>query len=217
MGEFIRFKPIPAALKRILTCLPFALHFFSGGCNESLPPYRDPEHVFRSEIKPEYMFYRTGNFLDVQLYVVNIFDETFSAPSLIQGSVEISLHKNPEYTRVFTLTPSDIRFGKYISSTGILTMDPGDTLKLGIQWNFIDAAGRDLRQEVFQFVADPDCPARMIAQPETFMIKGDLKIYERTATIELGPILYSICYIDRWIDPRSCITITSAEACSKIR
>jgi hypothetical protein len=197
--------------------LPCGLMLIGGVCDESLPPYRDPENVFSGELRPEYIFYNIGNFLDMQIIIVNTFDETFSAPSVIEGSIEIFLERNPEFTRVFPLSPSNIRIGRYNSGTGVLTMDPGDSLKLGLQWNFIDDAGRDFRQVVFEYVMDPDCPSRMIAKPETLIIRGNIKLYPRTDIVTLGPRLFTLCHIDRWIDPRTCVSITPAEACSKLK
>jgi hypothetical protein len=214
MSQFTLIIRMRSVWRHILVYLPCGLLFVGGVCDESLPPYRDPENVFSGELRPEYIFYNIGNFLDVQILIVNTFDETFSAPSVIEGSLEISLERDPDFTRVFPLSTSNIRIGRYNSGTGILTMDPGDTLKLGVQWNFIDGAGRDFRQIVFEYIMDPDCPSRMLAKPETLIIRGNIKLYARTAAVNLGPRLFSFCHIDRWIDPRSCVTITPAEACS---
>ncbi len=194
----------------ILLC---GLIFTGGVCDESLPPYRDPEDIFSGTLLPEYMFSLTQNYLDIRIRVVNTFDETFSAPSAIQGPFVISLERDTGYFREFTLSASSIRFGKYASGTGVLTMDPGDTLTLGVQWNFIDGEGRDLRQDVFRYYYDPNCSVRMIAKPESFILRGSLKIFERTIPVELGPHIFSLCHIDQWVSPRECVTISPAESC----
>lgn len=184
-------------------------------CKEPLPFYKDPTEVFSGALRPAYLLTPTQNHLSIQLAVMNDYDETFEGKTLFEGSIEIALSRKPDIKKTFFLSSSNLIRGKYNAGSRVLTFDPGDEVRLGAIWNFIDDRGLDLREEEFVYRTDPTCNQRRIAQEESFFITGKLKLYDRTEEIKFGPVTFALCHVTAWID-KSCITVTPDEAC-KVR
>ena len=184
-------------------------------CKEPLPSYKDPTEVFSGALRPTYLLSPTQNLLSVQLAVMNDYDETFEGKTLFEGSIEIVLSRKPDVKKTFFLSSSNLIRGKYNAGSRVLTFDPGDEVRLGVTWNFIDDRGVDLRTEEFVYRTDPTCSLRRIAQEESFFITGKLKLYDRTEEIKFGPVTFAMCHVNAWID-KICITVTADEAC-KVR
>lgn len=182
-------------------------------CKERLPSYEDPTQIFSGILRPTYQYSGTQNSLNVQLVVVNDFDETFEGRTLFEGTVEIVLARKPDLKKTFFLSSSNLIQGKYNAGSRVLTLDPGDSVRVRVSWNFVDDQGTDLRQQEFSYRTDQTCFQRRIAGEEVFTITGRLKLYDRTEEIKFGPVIYAICHINAWVDPRFCPTITPEEAC----
>lgn len=181
-------------------------------CKEPLPAYKDPTEVFSGTVRPAYLFSLTQNHLGVQLVVVNDYDETFEGRTLFEGSIEISLARKPDLKKTFFLSSSNLVQGKYNQGSRVLTLDPGDSMRVGATWNFVDDRGVDLRQTEFLYRTDPSCTMRRVAREETFVISGKLKLYERTDEIKFGPVAFTLCHVSAWIQT-VCITLQPDEAC----
>lgn len=182
-------------------------------CKERLPTYEDPAQVFSGLMRPAYRYSGTQNLLGVQLVVVNEYDETFEGRTLFEGSIEIVLSRKPDLKKTFFLSSSNLIQGKYNAGSRVLTLDPGDSVRVGVTWNFVDDRGVDLRQEEFSYRTDQTCFQRRIAAEETFTIRGTLKLYDRTDEIKFGPITFTMCHVNVWVEPRFCPTVTADEAC----
>jgi hypothetical protein len=180
------------------------LSLIVGSCSESLPPYQDPADVFQGKVAGQYVLTVQDNSVKVYVTVKNIYDETFQASAILRGSLEITLARRPEIRKTVSLFPSQIIEGHYNSGTGILTIDPGETIRLGYSWNFIDNSGTDLRKEIFTLVDDPTCSLRRIAYDETFSLKGEVTIFEKTAPVRFGPTMFTFCYITNWVNSKFC-------------
>lgn len=196
----------------VLKSMVAALAGLSLSCKEPLPSYKDPTEVFSGMVRPTYLLSPTQNHLGVQLVIVNDYDETFEGRTLFEGSIEIALSRKPEVKKTFFLSASNLVQGKYNAGSRVLTLDPGDSVRVGVVWNYVDDRGVDLRQEEFVYRTDPACTLRRIAQEETFAISGKLKLYDRTEEIRFGPVTFTMCHVSAWID-KVCITLTSDEAC----
>jgi hypothetical protein len=196
--------------------LAFAALFGSFSCHESLPPYQDPSQVFVGVLVPTYLFSNTLNALGVQLVVTNVYDETFEARTQFEGSIEITHAVAPEYRKTFFLSAANLIQGKYNTGSRTLTFDRGDSVRLGVQWNFVDDRGRDLRQELFAYRVDRTCSpdARRISVEQSFVIRGRVKLFDRTEEVSGGPIRFTFCHVSRWVDPRACPSILPDRSCS---
>ena len=192
--------------------LTVAMVGLSLSCKEPLPAYRDPAQVFSGSARPAYLFSKTQNHLGVQLVVVNDYDETFEGRSLFEGSIEIALSRKPDLKKTFFLSSSNLIQGKYNPGSRILSFDPRDSIRVGVTWDFIDDREVDLRTQEFVYRSDPMCSLRRISQEETFIIKGNLKLYDRTDEIKFGPVTMTLCHVNVWVD-KVCVTLTPDEAC----
>lgn len=182
-------------------------------CKEPLPSYQDPTQVFSGTLRPVYQYSGTQNSLNAQLVVVNDYDETFEGRTLFEGTIEIVLARKPDLKKTFFLSSSNLIQGKYNPGSRVLTLDPGDSVRVGVAWNFVDDRGTDLRQQEFFYRTDPTCTLRRIAAEEVFTLTGRLKLFDRTEEIKFGPVTYALCHVNVWVDPRLCTSITPEEAC----
>lgn len=205
----------------LFSMMVVVLSLSSGPCDESLPSYQEPDKVFETSIEPSYILTIQQNVMSIQLRVVNIFDETFLAQGVLQGSLEITSARDPSIKTTFAIKPGDlIRAPGYNWSTGMLLMNPRDFILFNIAWDFVDDNGIKLSEDFFKYVADASCRnpvnngyLRFLAYREDFIIKGSLKIYEQRAPVEFGPMVYSMCYVSKWIDPKVCTPIITSAPC----
>jgi len=174
-------------------------------CSESLPPYQDPAEVFQGKVTGQYVLTVADNSLKIYITLKNVFDETFQAQALLRGNLEIVLARKPEIRKTVSLYPSNILQARsYNSSNGMLTVDAGDSIRLGYSWDFIADDGTDLRRGIFILTEDPTCKSREIAKDETFILSGDIKVFERTAPVKFGPTAYTFCYVTNWVNTKFC-------------
>jgi hypothetical protein len=103
---------------------------------------------------------------------------------------------------------------KYNTSTKVLRFDPGDSLIFRIRWDFVDDSGDSLKNTVFRYNADPNCPVRCIADEEVFSLTAGLRLFDEIPAATYGPELFSICHVTTWVDGLSCPPINTAFPCS---
>ena len=200
-------------MKRFITSLCLgALTVLS--CQENLPPYVDP-NALGVEPDVKYVFTNSDNSLWVEFVVTNHFDETLQAKPVIQGTGRITWKKDPTRYRSFTLTELDVTSG-YNPATGVLTIDPGKTIRLRYTWNFVDDSASDLTAR-FVYYADPTCNGptfyRRIAYRETFVVTGSLRVFEKIPAIVVVPAEFSMCYVTNFVLPNYCIPIDPDKSC----
>lgn len=195
----------------LVTLFAFLLLILSGSCEEQLPEYRDPRNALEESITGRYVLGISDNSMKIEVMVVNVYDETFEGKAVLQGSGSILLKRNQATAKTFTLTPANVSNGKYNTATGILRMDPNDTLRLVFSWNFVADGGVDLRQTVFQYYPDPTCTfdqpvviMRRIAFQETFIIRATLRVFDKIADLSGGPYEFTLCHVDQWVPGNSC-------------
>lgn len=163
----------------------------------------------------EYALHHDVNAVNVYLTVTNVFNETFQERATISGSIEIVSARDASVRKAFLLNSNDVAIAKgYDRLTGILTISPNDSIRMGVLWDLIDDHGRDLRQDFFSYVQDPTCPFRRLAYTEDFILTGNLKLYNQTAPVVIGPALYSLCYVTAHVRPQDCPPIITTEPCN---
>lgn len=183
-------------------------------CKEPLPAYKNPNEVFEGFLHPVYLYSSTENSLAVYLTVINTYDETFEGRALFDGSIEIAYTRNPSIKKTFYLSEANlIQVRKYNPNSNVLTFDPGDSIRLGVKWFFIDDDNNDLRAGVFNYHEDINCTARHIAAAESFIIRGNVKVYEKTEIVEPNAVITSLCHVNTWVSPKVCPSLPPEYAC----
>ncbi len=185
-------------------------------CKEELPPYEDPREVLKGTMTGRYVFHQSENAVAVYFTVVNAYDETLEAQAILQGDVEISLRRVEGVRRGLSISSADLIYVRnYDAVTGVLRLDAGDSLVFRVRWDFVDDQGRDLRETQFRYIPDPVCSTlRKIALEETFSLEGRVRIFDKVAPVQGGPVLFSLCHVSAWVSPQVCVSILPDEACN---
>ena len=187
----------------------------SGPCDESLPPYQEPNRLLTGTISCAYVLSGADNSLKVYLTIKNVFDETLQGPAQMRGRIEIASERDPAVTRTASITSANIMSAPgYNALTGQLTIDPGETIRLGYSWDFADDRGNDLRKSFFKYVQDPTCRGRCLAYTEDLVIRAELTVYAKTGPVLGGPFRYSMCFVSAYVDPGACPPILSTAPCN---
>ena len=157
------------AVRPVLGLSMFLLSL-SLSCDEQLPLYAEPNFIFEASLSGFYAHSLSDNSLKIYLTVKNIYHETFQEEALLQGELLVTSVRDSALQRRFTLSFAEVIEGPgYNRRTGVLTMEPGATVRLGVSWDFVDDRGKDLRYDFFEYVEDPACPSRCLAMPEEFL------------------------------------------------
>lgn len=169
-------------------------------CEEFLPAYHQPETVIEVTLTAQYILDLTDNSMKVYLTAKNVFDETFQARADVKGSIEIVSMRDSTVRKTFALSALNfIEAPGYNRTTGILTLNPNQTARLGVSWNFItDDAGRDIRREFFNYIEDPTCEGRCFALTEDWVIRGRVQLFEKTGTSVADSIQYALCFVNMY-------------------
>ena len=191
--------------------------FLSGSCHDTLPPRLDPKNVFEGTLEGRYVLREHENNVEACIVIRNIFDETLQSTALLNGSLRITLKSDTSYHTTAALGPSLLTLANYDSSTNILTIDPGAPIHLRYVWNFIDDMGRDLRHTKFVYANDPSCQYRMITGDVTVTLAGELKVFDHTGVIPLGPVDLTFTYVTANVDARICPYIVTDGPCGIVQ
>lgn len=197
-----------AVLKSILTRAAFvSLVFLIAFCDESLPPHSDPNKVFQLTLKAEYVLLPAANDVVISMKFVNIFDETLVGRQGISGRVELTWERFSYVKKVINLNSTNLNFARnYNNLTGELIVAPGDSVILSCAWHVMADSEKVLRNQIFLLNPDNTCaepggyPARrFLAEPETFLITGDVRVFRDTAPLNLGSNEFTFCLVSAWI------------------
>jgi hypothetical protein len=186
----------------------------SMSCDESLPPYQNPSNVLEGKTRAQYVLSYFENSMHVSLIVRNVYEETFQAQAVLNGTLVITAKRRPRIQKTFHLTANNITYAaNYDKATRVLTIDPQDSVVFSSSWDFIDDAGEDLRLTFFRYVADTSCYGRVIAPDETFVLQGSVKVYDRLPDVSGGPIEYTFCHVNIWVGPHDCTPVHTEPPC----
>lgn len=191
------------------------LSLSSGPCDETIGPSEEPQRVFKTRVEGFYVLSLIDNSLKVYLIVKNVFDETLQGPAIFKGSVEITSARDPNVRRTFTLTAANVISARgYDRTRSTFTFDSGDSIRVGVSWDFKTDEGRDLRKDFFSYIADKTCQLRCLAFTEDFILKGNIQLFKQTtlAIAEMTP--YSLCFVSRYASPGACPPIITTDPCN---
>jgi hypothetical protein len=183
-------------------------------CEEELPPYHDPSDIVEFHLESKYAYSNTQNELQVDYVFTNLFDETLQAKAGVHGTGKITLRRDTSRHKTFTITGSDAVNG-YNPLTGVVTIDPGKSIRFRYKWNFIDDDNHDLRKTAFIYYPDTTCTnwGRMIAFNETFRVTGSLKVFERIPMMTAEPGDLSMCHVNIFVLQNYCPIIDPTKPC----
>ncbi len=197
--------------KRLLAArIAILIAFMS--CREALPVYREPQEILMGAAEGWYDFSLTRNSLYVRAVIVNAFDETLEGKGPLRGTLQVVSARDTSFRKTFNLAAGDLTRGDYDRTTGVLRIDPGDTVMFAAEWTWIDDAGRDLKASLFQYAQDLSCPGRLIARNEIFFLSGSFFIYDKTGTTVLKRFSVSLCHVTHY--DRNCSAVEAWNACS---
>lgn len=188
----------------------------AAGCDETLPSYREPGAVLEGRMEARYTLTASENRVGIIVTAVNRYEESLEGRRVLSGQVEIRSKRRPELRKTLTISPTQLIYARFNNNqTGTVRIDPGDSVRFLIVWNL---AGEDTPEGndflgLFTYYIDPACPGpppgptRNIAFRETFILSGELKVFEQSAPALLGPVEFSFCRVSRWIEPNICPTV----------
>ncbi|MBI4429548.1 MAG: hypothetical protein HY562_10565 [Ignavibacteriales bacterium] len=188
-------------------------------CEGELPVYRDPRDVLSAKVSGEYVLSSSENSLKLFLSVKNTYDETLEGAAVLQGKIDVILVRNTAIRKTFSLTSANLIYARsYNASSRILRLDPEDSVKFMVSWDFVDDNGVDLREHVFAYSSDPSCLAedhpiclgedRRISSPEEFSLDGEITIYEKVGMAQALARNLRLCYVDKWVNTSCCPPIS---------
>ena len=194
----------------------FFLAAFTLTCDEALPPFVDPGAVIKGGvIQARYVLVVDDNSTEITLSVRHLYDETFEGVTNLNGSVTITLPRLPAMHKTILFDQASLTTRqKYNTSTKVLRFDPGDSLVFRVRWDFMDDNGDSLKNTVFRYNADPNCPLRCIADEEIFSLTASLRLFDEVPAATYGPEQFSVCHVTTWVDGLACPPINTAFPCS---
>ncbi len=164
--------------------------FFSLSCDESLPPRQDPSDLFGLAVWSYYNYTPIANNIVIHAALVNNFDETLNGPADISGSFLVTSERDSSVHATVPMLATNIIHATYAPGTGILTVDPGDSVVLETAWDFTDESGRSLDSTVFfRYTGDTTCVQRLIAQPEAFAIAGKIRLFQNLGFAQSATVI----------------------------
>ena len=174
------------------------------------------------------------------IIVTNNTDETLDDVSPMAGVLEIKWDKPTEdvgqfgVTKTFKLTANNIFHAKYNKFTKRLTIDPGDSVVLSVDWNLVTDDGTDLYKH-FSWKYDTKCKVligdfgegyRQVSDPQNFLVKANIKLFDQLAVLYINNIKVSQCFmyghagegdLNRKYGLPPCTDFTQFDPCSVIK
>ncbi len=187
-----------------------------GGCDESLPSYREPSAVLQGKVEANYILTSSDNRVGVAVTAINRYEESLEGRRVVTGSIEIRSKRKPELRKTLDVSSVHLVYARFHNSqTGMVRMDPGDSVRFLVSWNLAggDTPGDNEFLELFSYYIDPTCPGpppspmRTIAFRETFILSGELKVFEQVSPVSIGPTEFSFCRISQWVPPNACLSV----------
>ena len=129
-------------------------------CEDSLPSYVAPTDFLRASVRnisPPDVYYSYVEFFNdldqnpvsvstaaqtIFIDVLSTFDETLQDIPEVSGTLVIQDADIPTMTATIPLTVSNLTGPQYNTTTKILTLNPGDTLKLRCSWRYKSDDGK---------------------------------------------------------------------------
>ncbi len=219
---------------------------FLFSCNEQFPLREEVSDIVTIKIWSLYYTKSHSPYpgqIRTYISVMNNTDETLDDISPLIGSVEINWTPRQEEGRQFRtsktlkLSAENIFHGTYNKFTKRLTLDPGDSLVLSVDWDLVTDDGTDLFK-YFHWNSDLKCRVyyaedinvspkklivgyRSISDQQNFMVKANIKLFDRLAMLYIQNIKISECFMyghegEGDLNQSPCTDFTQFDPCSVI-
>ncbi len=179
------------------------------GCNEILPEYSQPENLLSAEVvplnvasdtvsyyiidnnNPNLVFIRLDSpFNGYEIRIINTYEETIQDDADVTGTVELIWNDQPKFSAEIPVTLPAVFSQHYDPSTGLITVNPGDTIVLRVYWNFRFTSG----EWAFTKQGGTDGPSFFVApkitayyryhHPMYLTVKTKVKLFRSLSYIE---------------------------------
>ncbi len=170
------------------------LSLISLSCNESLPSYAPPATVFEGTLRGVTIQTKVSDYVGVYFTVKNIYHETLQSHGMLSGMLEItfppvpSFHKTVLLDSSFFVNPQNLNM-----RTGVVTVDPGDSLAFVFRWDLYDDNGVFL-PDLVQLKADPNCPTIRRADPLTLVFNCSFQVFDTYGQVRTESAAYVFAY-----------------------
>jgi hypothetical protein len=185
----------------------FAILLGNLSCKEPLPVYQDPRDVFDAYQSGAYVVSTAENAVKAFFTVTNTYDETFDAVAVFDGTLVITFERDRSFRRTVQLDPSTILHARgYNPQTGVLRLDPGDSVRFGFSWNMVADDGRSLfNTDLVRFIPDPTCPRRLISsEPIRLTLQSSVRMYDRTESVSAALYRLEFTLHRFYVNPNNC-------------
>lgn len=189
---------------------------FIGACDEYLPSYREPSAVLGGKVEANYILTSSDNRVGIAVTAINRYEESLEGRRVFNGSIEIRSKREPELRKTLNVSSAHLVYARFHNSqTGMVRMDPGDSVRFLVSWNLAgaDTPGDNEFLGLFSYYIDPTCPGppprpmRTIAFRETFILSGELRVFDQASPAIIGPTEFSFCRVSRWVAPSACPSV----------
>ncbi len=184
--------------------LPVAVVMLAPACQEQLPSYEDPRDLFVSYLAPRITYRSDGVSIDVNVVLINAFDETLDDVIDVDGWVSVTMGGDPSTVRTLTLSTTELSARSFVPASRRLTLDPGDSVVFRVRYDFFDDTGRDLRDAVMRWMPDPSCEVRLLSTNMSYEFRASVGMYKRTAATIPPPAIAWWCVPRQWVSDKIC-------------
>ena len=208
------------SVRLVVLIVVFCLAVVNLSCNDSLPAYNAPTDFLRASarnISPPDVFYSYVEFYnDVDknpvnissapqtlfIDVVNTFDETLQDFPDVSGTLELTDPDVPNLIATIPLSVANLTGIQYNSTTRLLTLNPGDTLKLRCSWRYKGDDGKwvfgksnVVSENIGDGVSD------VVHAPMTFAATAKLKLFASTNTVTSKEMRFQLVFHGHLVQP----------------
>lgn len=171
-------------------------------CDDSLPPYTLPANVFRSYVRnvsPAEVSYvhgfvnsgvpsRLSSISPPQVFfidIVNTFDEVLQDQAEVSGTLELVDDDMPDVKATIPISVANLTGPQYNPTTNILTLSPGDTLRLRCSWGYKtdDSLWAFAKAYVVEYISDNNRGTLVTHSPMNFSATARTKLFKSTNVI----------------------------------
>ncbi|MCU0453301.1 MAG: hypothetical protein MUE68_06555 [Bacteroidetes bacterium] len=203
MTEFAAFTSIrPCQPTAAVAC---AVLLTALSCREHLPAYEEPTNLFSPKVLAALVYRSDQTAIYVSFVLVNRFDETLDGIADVDGTISVSLLRDPSTVRTFVLDATHLSARGYEPVSKRLRLDPGESVTLQVRYDFRDDSGRDLIASYLELRQDPSCPSRAVTGPEIYDIRASVRLFPRTQFTVAPPLSYVLCLPVPFVDDRVCL------------
>lgn len=183
-------------------------------CNESLPSYSKPVDFLQGSVRnlglPDVQYSHVDvndiSKVSVSIYsppqiffvdIVNTFDETIQDNLDVSGTLELICDEIPSINVTLKLSQTNLMGLHYNPKTKLLTLNPGDTLKLRVAWQYKTNEGRWGFQNVDIESETGEPGAKFTTRTHKqilYKVKTKIKIFKQVGPLLAAPSSFFIKY-----------------------